>query len=70
MLQFDLIAVKKLLWKKNNKKELNLDKLTVIGVEDGAALALAYAAADAEGYEDHRRTMARSGWATSSRPSC
>ncbi len=56
MLQFDLIAVKKLLWKKNNKKELNLDKLTVIGVEDGAALALAYAAADAEGYEDHRAT--------------
>ena len=56
MLQFDLIAVKKLLWKKNNKKELNLDKLVVIGVEDGAALALAYAAADAEGYEDRRPT--------------
>jgi pimeloyl-ACP methyl ester carboxylesterase len=56
MLQLDLIAVKKLLWKKNNKKELNLDKLTVIGVEDGAALALAYAAADAEGYEDHSAT--------------
>ena len=34
MLQLDLIAVKNFLWKKNNKKELNLDKLTVIGVED------------------------------------
>ncbi len=56
MLQADLFAVKKLLWKRNNKRELNLDKLVVIGVEDGAALALAYAAADAEGYEDRRAT--------------
>jgi pimeloyl-ACP methyl ester carboxylesterase len=54
MLEQDLKAVKDFLWKKNNKKELNLDKLTVIGVEDGAALALSFAAADAEGYEHHR----------------
>jgi pimeloyl-ACP methyl ester carboxylesterase len=53
MLDQDLRAVKDYLWEKNNKKELNLDKLAVIGVEDGAALALTYAAADANGYE-HR----------------
>jgi pimeloyl-ACP methyl ester carboxylesterase len=57
MLEQDLRAVKDFLWKKNNKKELNLDKLTVIGVEDGCALALSYAAADAEGYENHRATF-------------
>jgi pimeloyl-ACP methyl ester carboxylesterase len=53
MLTQDLTAVKNLLWKKNNKKELNIDKLVVIGVEDGAALALEYAAYDAHGYENN-----------------
>ncbi len=47
----DLRAVKGFLWKKNNEKKLNLCKLTVIGVEEGAALALSYAADDAVGYE-------------------
>jgi pimeloyl-ACP methyl ester carboxylesterase len=53
MLLQDMRAVKSLLWKKNNKKELNYDKLTVIGVEDGAALALCFAADDADGYGRH-----------------
>ncbi len=54
MLTEDLRAVKDFLWKQNNEHKLNLDKLTVIGVEDGAALALGYAAADANGYEEHQ----------------
>ena len=52
MLDADLRAVKNFLWKKNNEKALNIDKLAVIGVEEGAALALSYAADDANGYED------------------
>ena len=51
MVTDDLRAVKDFLWKKNNEKALNLDKLTVIGVEEGAAVALSYAAYDAVGYE-------------------
>ena len=51
MVTQDLLAVKDFLWKKNNAKALNLDKLVVIGVEKGAALALSYAADDAVGYE-------------------
>jgi pimeloyl-ACP methyl ester carboxylesterase len=47
----DLRAVKNYLWKCNNEKKLNLCKLTVIGVEEGATLALSYAADDAAGYE-------------------
>jgi pimeloyl-ACP methyl ester carboxylesterase len=54
MLDEDLRAVKDFLWKQNNEHKLNLDKLTVIGVEEGAALALCYAAADANGYEQHQ----------------
>ncbi len=53
MLTEDLRAVKDFLWEKNNKKKLNIDKLVVIGVDDGAALALCYAAMDATGYEHH-----------------
>ena len=49
----DLRTVKDWLWKKNNKKELNYDKLTVIGVEDGAVLAICFAAFDADGYGRH-----------------
>ena len=51
MVTQDLRAVKEFLWKKNNEKALNIDKLVVIGVEEGAALALSYAAYDAVGYE-------------------
>ena len=51
MVTQDLRAVKDFLWKKNNEKALNIDKLVVIGVEEGAALALSYAADDAVGYE-------------------
>ena len=52
MVTEDLRAVKSFLWKKNNAKALNIDKLTVIGVEEGAILALSYAAFDAVGYEE------------------
>jgi pimeloyl-ACP methyl ester carboxylesterase len=51
MITQDLRAVKDFLWKKNNEKLLNIDKLVVIGAEEGAALALSYAAYDAVGYE-------------------
>jgi pimeloyl-ACP methyl ester carboxylesterase len=51
MVTEDLRAVKNYLWKKNNEKKLNLCKLTVIGVEEGAALALRYTAYDAVGYD-------------------
>jgi pimeloyl-ACP methyl ester carboxylesterase len=51
MVTKDLGAVKDYLWEKNNQKALNLNKLTVIGVEEGAALALSYAAYDAVGYD-------------------
>jgi pimeloyl-ACP methyl ester carboxylesterase len=54
MVTEDLVAVKDFLWKKNNEKALNLDKLAVIGVEEGAGLALSYAAYDAIGYEQHQ----------------
>jgi len=54
MVTQDLRAVKDFLWEKNNKKALNIDKLTVIGVEMGAALALSYAAYDAVGYEQRQ----------------
>ena len=37
MVTQDLRAVKDYLWKKNNKKALNIDKLVVIGVDEGAA---------------------------------
>ena len=52
MVTQDLRAVKDFLWKKNNEKALNIDKLAVIGVDEGAALALSYAAYDAVGYEN------------------
>jgi pimeloyl-ACP methyl ester carboxylesterase len=51
MVTKDLRAVKDFLWEKNNRKALNIDKLTVIGVEEGAALALSFVAYDAIGYE-------------------
>ncbi len=51
MVTQDLRAVKDFLWKKNNENKLNIDKLVVVGVDEGAALALSYAAYDAVGYE-------------------
>lgn len=51
MIRQDLIAVKDFLWKKNNDKMLNLNKLVVIGVDEGAILALNYAYYDALGYD-------------------
>jgi pimeloyl-ACP methyl ester carboxylesterase len=51
MVTDDLRAVKDFLWKKNNEKALNIDKLVVIGVDMGAGLALRYVAFDAVGYE-------------------
>jgi pimeloyl-ACP methyl ester carboxylesterase len=52
MITQDLRAVKDFLWKKNNEKALNIDKLTVVGVEAGAGVALGYAAYDANGYDN------------------
>jgi pimeloyl-ACP methyl ester carboxylesterase len=54
MLTQDLGAVKDYLWEQNNKRKLNIDKTVVIGVEEGAALALSYAAWDAQGYEQEQ----------------
>ena len=34
MVTQDLLAVKEFLWKKNNAKALNIDKLVVVGVEE------------------------------------
>ena len=50
MVELDLRAVKDFLWKKNNEEALNLNKLVVVGVEAGAAVALNFAAYDAVGY--------------------
>jgi pimeloyl-ACP methyl ester carboxylesterase len=51
MVTEDLLTVKEFLWKRNNAKALNIDKLVVIGEEEGAAVALGYAAYDALGYD-------------------
>jgi pimeloyl-ACP methyl ester carboxylesterase len=52
MVEQDLRAVKDFLWKKNNKEQLNLDKLVVVGTEMGGALALNFALYDSNGYEN------------------
>jgi len=46
MVAQDLEAVNRFLWKKNNDKELNLNKLCLIGAETGAVVAANYAARD------------------------
>ena len=64
--------MKEFLWKKNNAKDLNIDKLVVIGVDEGAALALCYAAFDAVGYDKGMGpgSAVRLNWASSSRLRC
>jgi pimeloyl-ACP methyl ester carboxylesterase len=47
----DMRSIKDFLWKKNNAKALNIDKLAIVGVDLGAAVALNFAADDARGYE-------------------
>jgi len=46
MIQYDLEACKSFLMEKNNAKQLNIDKLCVIGAEMGAALAVDWAERD------------------------
>jgi pimeloyl-ACP methyl ester carboxylesterase len=55
MVDKDMYAVKEFLWEKNNAKELNLNKLCVIGAEMGASVAMNYTAFDAAGYGDSDR---------------
>ncbi|MGD0900331.1 MAG: alpha/beta fold hydrolase [Thermoguttaceae bacterium] len=51
MITQDLQAVKDFLWKKNNARDLNIDKLCVVGFEMGASVALDFALYDAMGYD-------------------
>ena len=46
MVQYDLEACKSFLMEKNNAKQLNIDKLCVVGAEMGAALAVNWADRD------------------------
>jgi hypothetical protein len=48
-------TVKKFLWDKNNNRELNIDKLCVVGEELGASIALNFAYLDAKDYEKGRQ---------------
>jgi len=54
MVTQDMKAVKDFLWDRNNAKELNLDKLCVVGAEMGASVALQFALYDAVGYDNNR----------------
>jgi pimeloyl-ACP methyl ester carboxylesterase len=51
MVVFDMKAVKDFLWECNNKGELNIDKLCVVGAEMGAMVAMNFAVYDSIGYE-------------------
>lgn len=55
MVEQDMYAIKEFLWERNNNKELNLNKLCVVGAEMGASVALNFAAFDAVGYGDSDR---------------
>jgi dienelactone hydrolase len=55
MVESDMYAVKEFLWEKNNAKELNLNKLCVIGSEMGASVAMNFAVFDSLGYGDSDR---------------
>jgi hypothetical protein len=46
MVTQDMKAVKDFLWQKNNARELNIDKLCVVGAEMGASVALNFAFLD------------------------
>lgn len=50
MVTEDMKTVKNFLWEKNNARELNIDKLCVVGEEMGASVALNFAYFDATGY--------------------
>jgi len=52
MVDKDMYAVKEFLWERNNAKELNLNKLCVVGAEMGASVAINFTAFDAVGYGD------------------
>ncbi|MBN2578528.1 MAG: alpha/beta fold hydrolase [Pirellulales bacterium] len=51
MVTRDFLAIRDFLWEKNNQKELNINKLCLVGEEMGASVALGAAALDARGYE-------------------
>jgi pimeloyl-ACP methyl ester carboxylesterase len=55
MVDRDMYAVKEFLWEKNNAKELNLNKLCLIGAEMGASVAINFTAFDSMGYGDSDR---------------
>jgi alpha-beta hydrolase superfamily lysophospholipase len=55
MIDKDMYAVKEFLWEKNNAKELNLNKLCVVGAEMGASVAMNFAVFDSLGYGDSDR---------------
>jgi dienelactone hydrolase len=55
MVEKDMYAVKEFLWEKNNAKELNMNKLCVVGAEMGASVAINFTAFDAIGYGDSDR---------------
>jgi dienelactone hydrolase len=48
MVSQDMAAIKQFLWDRNNKGELNIDKLCIVGAEMGASVALSFALLDAE----------------------
>jgi pimeloyl-ACP methyl ester carboxylesterase len=54
MVTRDMAAVKTFLWEKNNARELNIDKLCVVGAEMGAVVALNFAIADALDQDQNR----------------
>jgi hypothetical protein len=55
MVEKDMYAVKEFLWERNNAKELNLNKLCVLGAEMGASVAMNFTAFDGMGYGDSDR---------------
>jgi alpha-beta hydrolase superfamily lysophospholipase len=55
MVEKDMYAVKEFLWDRNNAKELNLNKLCVLGAEMGASVAMNFTAIDALGYGESDR---------------
>jgi pimeloyl-ACP methyl ester carboxylesterase len=54
MVTQDMKAVKDFLWERNNARELNIDKLCVVGAEMGASVAVNFAFADAVEQDTNR----------------